>query len=164
MALLASGPLPSPAAGQTFQYPAVQSRITQPIDETRLTVLPGHVHPLARAEFDRGLVGDSMPVEHLIVLLQRSAEQQQAADLLIDQLHNRKSPMYHQWLTAQQFGRRCWVGDPRSADPALLGKAMRHTISPAFASSPHNISALSRGCLAESDRFECALAAARRAK
>ena len=72
---LAIGPITSFVAGQTFQYPGVHSRITQPIDESQLTVLKGHVHPLARAEFDRGVVDDNMPVEHLIVLLQRSPEQ-----------------------------------------------------------------------------------------
>jgi subtilase family serine protease len=96
--------LPSPAVAQSFEYPPVYSRITQPIDENRLVEVKGHVHPLARAEFDRGLVEASMPVEHLIVLLQRTPEQQQAADLVLDELHNRRSPMYHQWQTAEEYG------------------------------------------------------------
>jgi hypothetical protein len=101
----------SPAMAQSFEYPRVYSRITEPIDEGRLVAVKGHVHPLARAEFDGGLVEDSMPVEHLIVLLQRSPEQQEAAGLLLDQLHNRKSPMYHQWQTAEEFGRHFGLTD-----------------------------------------------------
>jgi subtilase family serine protease len=46
-----------------------------------------------------------MPVERLIVLLQRAPERQQAADLLLDQVHNRRSPLFHQWLTAGEYGR-----------------------------------------------------------
>jgi hypothetical protein len=99
------GALQSPVSAQSFEYPPVYSRITQPIDESHLVAITGHVHPMARAEFDRGLVDDGMPVEHLIVLLQRTPEQQQAADLLLDQVHNRRSPMYHRWQIAQDFGR-----------------------------------------------------------
>jgi len=72
--------LPSPALAQSLEYPSVQSRIILPIDDSHLIEVKGHIHPLARAEFDRGLVDDGMPVEHLIVLLQRTPEQQQAAD------------------------------------------------------------------------------------
>src|SRR2546429_134263 len=41
------------------QTPAVAARITQAIDETQLVRLKGNVHPLARPEFDQGLVSDA---------------------------------------------------------------------------------------------------------
>jgi hypothetical protein len=36
----------TPALGQSFPYPPVYSRITQPIDEGLLVPVEGHVHPL----------------------------------------------------------------------------------------------------------------------
>jgi uncharacterized repeat protein (TIGR01451 family) len=108
MSTAGTGALPS--AGQMVPLPVVQNRVGA-IDETKLVTLPGHVNPLARAEFDQGLVDDSLPVEHLIVVLQRSAEQDAAATVLVDQLHNRHSPQYHQWLTPQDFGKHFGPSD-----------------------------------------------------
>jgi hypothetical protein len=99
-----------PLAGQTVPLPAVQNRVGL-IDETKLVSLPGHVHPLARTEFDQGAVADSLPVEHLIVVLQRSPEQDAAAAVLVDQFHNQNSPQYHQWLTPAQFGQHFGPSD-----------------------------------------------------
>ena len=96
---------PLPAAAQAVPLPAAQDRVVGPIDETKLAPLPGHIHPLAQARFDQGVVEDSLPVEHLLLLLRRSPEQDQAAATLIDQLHNPNSPQYHQWLTPAEFGR-----------------------------------------------------------
>jgi uncharacterized repeat protein (TIGR01451 family) len=99
-----------PAAGQTVPLPAVQNRVGL-IDDTKLITLPGHVHPLARAEYDQGVVDDSLPVEHLIVVLQRSPEQAAAATVLVDQLHNRNSAQFHQWLTPEDFGKHFGPSD-----------------------------------------------------
>jgi hypothetical protein len=85
--------------------PAVPSRITQPVNESQITVMPGNVRPEARnPQNDRGKVADSMPVEHVWLQLQRSAEQERALQELIDQLNDRNSRMFHQWLTPEQFG------------------------------------------------------------
>ena len=45
-------------------------------------------------------------MDHILLQLQRSPEQQTAVDALIDNLHNPKSPDYHHWLTAAEFGQR----------------------------------------------------------
>ncbi len=74
------------------------------IDKSRLVELSGNVHPLARAEFDRGAVADSLPLEHLMLQLKRHPAQQKALDALIAGLYDPHSPNYHQWLTAQQYG------------------------------------------------------------
>jgi subtilase family serine protease len=94
------------AAGQDLTSPSVVSRVTVPIDDTKLEPIKGQVHPLARREFDQGVVDDNMPVERLIVLLKRTPEQERDAALLIDQLHNRNSPMFHHWLGAEEYGKR----------------------------------------------------------
>ena len=44
-------------------------------------------------------------MEHMLLQLQRSPEQEDAVRGLIDDLHNASSPKFHQWLTAEEFGR-----------------------------------------------------------
>ncbi len=80
------------------------SRITQAIDEKKVVELSGNVHPLARAQFDRGAVEDSLTLEHLMLLLKRGAEQEQALETRIAALYDAHSPDYHRWLTAKEFG------------------------------------------------------------
>jgi subtilase family serine protease len=85
-------------------YAQAPSLITQPINESNLVTLVGNIRPEANAANDRGPVPDSMPIEHMLLLLQRSQQQEQAAEALIDQLHDPSSANYHHWLTAAQFG------------------------------------------------------------
>src|SRR6266480_7391201 len=65
----------SRASAQTTSIPA---RVTQAIDEKNLVVLRGNVHPLARPEFDQGLVADEQPLKRMLLLLQRSQDQETA--------------------------------------------------------------------------------------
>jgi len=83
-----------------------RSLITEKIDETRLATLAGNTHPQASAQNDRGLVPDNLAMEHMMLQLQRPAEQEQAARQFIDQLHDPKSANFHRWLTAAQFAQQ----------------------------------------------------------
>src|SRR5580658_3635211 len=78
--------------------------ITQPIDESSLVTLVGNLRPEANAANDRGPVPDSMEIAHMMLQLQRSPQQEQALETLIDQLHDPTSPNYHHWLTAAGLG------------------------------------------------------------
>ena len=80
------------------------ARVTTKVDETRLTALTGNVRPEATTANDLGAVADTMPLEHMQLLLQRSAEQESALASAIDALHDPKSSTYHHWLNAEQFG------------------------------------------------------------
>lgn len=80
--------------------------ITETVDESRLITLSGNTRPEARAKYDRGPVADDFLMEHLLLLLKRSPEQQQKLNQLIDQLHDSSSPIFHQWLTNREFGKR----------------------------------------------------------
>lgn len=86
------------------QAPPVPARITQAIDETQVVHLKGNVHPLARPEFDRGPVADSTPMNRMLLVLQRSPEQEAALQTLLGEQQAKDSPNYHNWLTPQQFG------------------------------------------------------------
>src|SRR5215467_7936665 len=84
--------------------PAVPARITQAIDETQLMRLKGNVHPLAHPQFDQGAVADSTPMNRMLLLLQRSPEQEAALHQLMAEQQDKASPNFHKWLTPQQFG------------------------------------------------------------
>jgi hypothetical protein len=56
-------------------------------------------------------VDDSLPLEHIILMLQRSPEQDLALTTRIDQMHNQRSPYYHQWLKAEDVGGCYGVAD-----------------------------------------------------
>ena len=46
----------------------------------------------------------TFPLEHMLLQLRRSPEQEQALQQFIDELHTKGSPKYHRWVTAQKFG------------------------------------------------------------
>ncbi|HEY6292416.1 MAG TPA: S53 family peptidase [Terriglobia bacterium] len=81
-------------------------RIVEPVDESRLVQLRGNTHPLARPEFDRGAVEDSVLLDHMLLQLKRSPEQEQALEEFIDRLHDPHSAQYHKWLTPSEFGEK----------------------------------------------------------
>jgi hypothetical protein len=99
------------AQAQTIAPPATPPRITQAIDEKNLVTLSGNVHPLARPEFDQGAVSDAMPMSRILLLLQRSPDQERALQQLLEQQQSKSSPNYHAWLTPQQFGRQFGPAD-----------------------------------------------------
>ncbi len=90
-----------PATAQTKDIPA---RITAAIDEEQLVKLSGNVHPLARAEFDRGGVADAQPMTRMLLLLKRSEDQETALQDYLEKQQDKSSPNYHRWLTPQEFG------------------------------------------------------------
>jgi hypothetical protein len=77
--------------------------ITQVIDDGVAVRLPGNTRPEANAANDRGIVSDSLPMEHLQLQLQLPAEKQQELDQFISDLQNPASPNFHKWLTSEQF-------------------------------------------------------------
>jgi subtilase family serine protease len=93
--------LPARLAAQGLKRPLVTERI----DETVLSRLAGNTRPEAVRRNDRGVVEDTLPMEHMLLQLQRSPAQEDAVRGVIDELHNPQSPKFHQWMTAQEFGR-----------------------------------------------------------
>jgi hypothetical protein len=95
------------AAGRArAQTEPVRARITEAIDETNRVQLRGNVHPLARPEFDQGVVADSQPMNRMLLLLQRSPEQQVALSKLMEEQLAKGSANYHRWLTPEEFGKQ----------------------------------------------------------
>jgi subtilase family serine protease len=74
--------------------------------------LEGNTHPEAQPANDRGAVANDFAMDHVLLQLKRSPEQEQALQQLIDELHTNGSPNFHHWLTAQEFGERFGLAKP----------------------------------------------------
>jgi Pro-kumamolisin, activation domain/Bacterial Ig-like domain (group 3) len=85
---------------------APQPLITEAVDDSRLTILKGNTHPLARREFDLGTAPATLPMQRMLLVLKRSPEQQLALRKLLDDQQDKHSPNYHKWPTPEAFGRR----------------------------------------------------------
>jgi uncharacterized protein (TIGR03437 family) len=81
---------------------AAQDRIVQPVDQTRMTPLKGHVHPNALPENDRGPVDPAMPIRHATLLFKPAA----SIDAFLAEQQLPGSPNYRNWLTPEQFADR----------------------------------------------------------
>ncbi|HVS88798.1 MAG TPA: protease pro-enzyme activation domain-containing protein [Candidatus Acidoferrum sp.] len=97
--------------GAGAQTRPTRVRITEAVDEANLVQLRGNVHPLARAEFDQGVVADSQPMNRILLLLQRSPEQQAALSNLMEEQLTKSFPNYHKWLTPEEFGKQFGPAD-----------------------------------------------------
>ena len=90
--------------------PGASPLIRQKVDESGLVTLAGNTRPEANATNDRGPVAANFPMEHILLQLQRSPEQERAFEEYLDELEDPKSPNYHHWLTAQQLGQEYGLG------------------------------------------------------
>jgi len=79
--------------------------IHERVDENKLVTLAGNTRPEANVENDLGAVADSLVMDHMLLQLKRSPEQEQAAAQFVADLHNPKSPNFHKWISAAEFGR-----------------------------------------------------------
>jgi subtilase family serine protease len=94
--------VPAHVSGQS----AAPSRISAAIDNTRLVVLRGNVHPMTRVANDRGAAPASLSLDHMLLVLQPSADQEVALQTLLAQQQTPSSPNYHKWLTPEQYGQQ----------------------------------------------------------
>ncbi|HKV77972.1 MAG TPA: protease pro-enzyme activation domain-containing protein [Candidatus Sulfotelmatobacter sp.] len=119
-AILGTMFLTQPAAAQEQPQLVVATPrplITEALDGSRLTVLKGNTHPLARREFDLGTAPASLPMERMLLVLKRSNEQETALRKLLDDQQDKNSPYYHKWMTPEQFGAQF---GPTDADMQMI--------------------------------------------
>jgi subtilase family serine protease len=122
--LLISLALPASAFAFTqAEPPNPAPRIVTNIDEANLVTLKGNTHPAALPKFDQGAVSDSLPMQHMILVLQRSPEQEQALEKLLDEQQNPKSANYHKWLTAEELGKNY---GPSAADISTVTNWLKY--------------------------------------
>jgi subtilase family serine protease len=101
-----------PIVGQgQSQSETTKPLITQQVDSSRTVALTGSLHPLARTEFDKGEAPGDLPMEHVMLVLKRSPQQEAALQTLLQNQQDKASPEYHRWLTPQQFGEQFGPSD-----------------------------------------------------
>ncbi len=89
------------------QTPA--ARIQSEIVSSRLSPIPGSQSALARVAPDLGRMPSNTAISGITLRFNRSAAQEAALDALIQAQQNPSSPLYHQWLTPDQFAARFGV-------------------------------------------------------
>jgi subtilase family serine protease len=93
------------------QETTVPPQATEAVGVNELVTLRGNTHPLARPEFDRGAAPDSQPIRRMLLILERSPEQEAELRRLLDEQQTKSSPNFHHWLTPQEFGQRFGPAD-----------------------------------------------------
>ena len=93
------------------------SRILGPINDQVRVTLKGNTSPVAQARYDQGAVADSFPAERMLLILQRSPEQEAALRQFIRDAHTPGNPSFHTWLTPEQFGE---LYGPEDSDVAAV--------------------------------------------
>ena len=85
------------------------SRVAGPINEGQVVTLMGNVHPLARGDFDQGVVAGETALGRMVLELEPSAAQQAELDALVEAQDDPGSGLFHQWLPPQEYGARFGV-------------------------------------------------------
>ncbi|MGD1104528.1 MAG: protease pro-enzyme activation domain-containing protein, partial [Terriglobia bacterium] len=80
-----------------------------------LVTLRGNTRPEAKATNDRGRVSDDLTINHMMLQLQRTPEQEQALQQFINDIHDPNSPLFHHWITAAEFGQTYGVAPADAA-------------------------------------------------
>jgi subtilase family serine protease len=86
------------------QTPAL--RIRSEVTSSAMSQIQGSQHPLAKAEYDAGRMPASTKLKGMSVVFNRSAAQQADLNGLMAAQQDPASPLYHQWLTPDQFAAR----------------------------------------------------------
>src|SRR5580698_7265245 len=85
---------------------AQTSRIAGPIDSAKIVPMSGNLRPATLRPNDQGRVGASFPLLGMTLYLKPSAAQHAELLRLLDQQQDPASPLYHQWLTPEQYADR----------------------------------------------------------
>ncbi len=85
---------------------SVAPRITGEISNAQPSMLKGSLNPLAQPQFDAGRVSADTRLHGMSIVFNRSAAQQADLDALIAAQQNPASPLFHKWLTPEQYAAR----------------------------------------------------------
>ncbi len=116
-AVLLASSLPLPAqlppprltpAGQAAAAPAAGRRI---VNEADRVVLGGNVPRRARPELEVGRTDPALPMRRMILALRPRAGAAAEIDRLLAAQQDPASPLYHRWLTPEEFGARFGIAD-----------------------------------------------------
>jgi len=98
-------------SGASSSRAQVAPRVAVAVDEAKLITLKGHLAPQLKTATDLGALPVSQPAGRMMLVLQRSVEQEASLRSFLDEAHRPGSPTYHQWLTPATFGAQYGVAD-----------------------------------------------------
>jgi len=75
------------------------ARVTERVDNSKRTVIHGHVPRVIAHSSDLGRLPGNTPMRHVLMVLKPSFEQDNELQRLIDQQHDKRTINHHQWLT-----------------------------------------------------------------
>jgi hypothetical protein len=93
------------------QAPRPQPRITAQIEDSSRVALAGSQPPRALAAADIGAVPAGLKLQGMSLDFSRSPAQQTALDALVAAQQNSASPLYHQWITPDQYAAQFGVAE-----------------------------------------------------
>jgi hypothetical protein len=105
--LLAACSMIVPTAGAQLATP----RVGAEINSAEQSTLQNSLHPLAQAQFDAGRMAADTRLNGISIVFNRSAAQEASLKALIAAQQNPSSPLYHQWVTPDQFAARFGMAD-----------------------------------------------------
>ena len=101
-ALVVLGTLITRPTTLSAQRPTAESGIGT-IDESVRVVLKGNRHPLATSKNDRGEVNPDLPMERMLLVLQRDPAAESSLRQVLAEQQDKSSPIFHAWLSPEQF-------------------------------------------------------------
>ncbi len=113
-----AGPFLS-TSGQAQTAAEATPLVTAPIDAASTVTLHASTRPEANWRNDRGLVGEDLAMEHMLLQLNRPADREQALSALIEAQHQSGNAQFHKWLTPEELGTRF---GPNPADIQAISK------------------------------------------
>jgi len=90
---------------------SVAPRIVSEIRDSELTTLKGTQHPLAQTQFEAGRMPSDTKLNGVSLVISRTAVQEADLEALLAAQQDPASPLYHQWLTPDQFAARFGVAE-----------------------------------------------------
>ncbi len=92
------------AQDEAAETPRPPAQITEPVNDTRLALLPGNTRPETQWATDLGSVDPQLPMQRMLLVLKCSPGQQAALAQFNAQQLDPNSLNFHHWLTPEQFG------------------------------------------------------------
>src|SRR5216683_6589515 len=86
--------------------PAARDRILGPVDAAQTAVVKGTAHPMARAQSDQGRTDTAQRLSGVALEFRLSPAQQADMTQLLHDQQDRTSPLYHKWITPDQYAAR----------------------------------------------------------
>jgi subtilase family serine protease len=83
-----------------------KDRIRGAVDASQTTVVRSTAHPMARPQFDQGRADITSQLSGVSLVFRLSPSQQADMNQLLRDQQDRKSPLYHKWITPEQYAAR----------------------------------------------------------